>query len=643
MSNREKNSYSPNLRLLNLPAQTEAETCGMLAIAYSVELALGKVQSPAQLCNLKFNEDEIGKWLIKCLEAKKFISCPYTRQKPSRNPFTELTVNETFIKYCDSKDDHIERSPPENIGGAIVNQNPIRHACGKHIYTTAPGQHMNPTLMKGCRIQFSYDTNSQKPGILRGDWSVGNINNDGTVHILKANAPIQPLPECKPFRIIGPPCMRTLRFHELCKYNKVDSSKLLIIYPVIWGRLSDCVFTDYNTIRQHKIIELVVCYNSSDVENTLRLFEGCAIRLAVRFQDLFPVTAIFRHWYRISKNKGQLEDTFNYQQYTDNLLTKFKIKLETDGSKTSIFDGDLARYHILKNMKFNVSDPAITNTAGLMENTKFTIPINARCQTSNGTSNNTRNFMLGTKLCDVGYWASKQYPKSTRYPDDATDITIGTYVSASKCVTTCVYNHKIYQRSIGERLSPQYVNDLAELSDLVILKLKDNKKTRNDWLWHCYKIELCMNTSAETNETVCVINQIGGWETVHATAQNGGLSGSDIRMDGYVSYGGNKIVTSGKMKGSSGKFDLPIVGYQVRDPSDQRQTRTFRNDISIHKYLSERYPRSKDDWCLRILHSDHRRVDFAIAEWQQFDLRAIMRKRSPTLGILQSTYRYITK
>jgi hypothetical protein len=266
------------IRVLRLPLQKLPSICGVLALLSIAFVGNDAAGSPDELCSFLFDESEGGKWVHGLLEGRMSVSLPGKMTSKPLKLYDVVRISPELVA----------RISASLMRGAPVLQPPPVLGHGNQEsglngpeadYRTADAQAARLRLVTGCVIQ----TETLLHAV--GNWLIDTV----TPELLTAvpfNPPIslEHQPSATPtlvldsksptrFLVCGPPPMRSLRFASWKEYETSQAKKLMLVYPVRQGRLSNTAFMSPQA-NSYFVVEAVPCRSRFDVECLMRTMAG---------------------------------------------------------------------------------------------------------------------------------------------------------------------------------------------------------------------------------------------------------------------------------------------------------------------------------------------------------------------------------
>jgi serine/threonine protein kinase len=575
------------IRMATLLTQQGESTCGLLALAANTEIITQKVD-PSQLGRLEFDEGPLGRqWLAQSIQSGEFKT-PCPRKEMLVGPggplgYTDYQVSQDTVKKLMSESvDRIaqdERVVEGTLSTLKAGKAPgTAPGAAFEPWRTSLGQEANKRICTGCVVQLGGAMN-----YANGNWVVSKLEKNRIQltpwqwNGLETNIFVGD--DCE-LRVIGPPSLRSLGLIELAGYAKKARSKLMFVYPVKAGMLSNFIFAK-KFIQEYTVIETLPCVNRFDIDCLLKLMEGKTVNLQVRTTDLFPV-ACLSEYLKHRSDIGAMHAL--YQEVLASLFDTHEITMETDPFALSRAN----EYPPSIDWK-KMGLPRFVQTTSLCEVVSLaTKPDNAKYKMrvilpDFGTE---KNFVEET-MQTVRKWTVDTVSLAA-LPSRPVALEFCPLEDPAGCLFVYVHKNKILKYSEGQKLSNEQCSLMKRSANLFVSAIHDHFSTvqkqpdppRHDWshfthsTWGSYSITLTMEGNSPVLVELRAFNAI--YNPINTQA---------VVAGGLLSYGGQKLVLSGVLH-EEGETTRVVI-YQLRRSQSDSALKDFKCEMMIMKALSK--------------------------------------------------------
>jgi hypothetical protein len=649
-NNRDTNSYDNNIKVIPTE-QKRDNSCGYLAIAFAVEVALG-ITPPEELYRIRFDEEKIHCWLETCIFATKFTLCPKVesiKRSHDNCGYNEILIHSAFIKANRSNDFNGQVYNHTDVGKSEINPATDMESYGL-TFVTAPSQLGQLRLMKGCVIEFSFErepmTKSTSDCVPRfGYWEVTNITTNGAVTI--KSVPIRnntwkgeshTLTPFALFRIFGPPILRVKEFLTVESYKLIpDLSKrpLRIVYPVNENRLANATFAQKDA-GQYLILEMVRCEKSEDILTTFAVFAHKTVEVCTRIHDLLPWKPV-----QIFVNRFKNGRTIKNVK-TDTHIHMYMMWLKWIAEKFNVtFLGEIEmlpnwRYDVLKAVNLPVTSPLKFQIhASMPHYSELLLPCDVVVDT--GVSRHSKVFPMQTPYSSIQTWGERKL--KCKFPSqqcERWELQMRLLMSDQVTIRTSVVNHVIVSQHVGQHTPQQ--PELLELAKKVVQTVRTFAESQHTF-WNYYSFDVGV-TFGLCSFGLCSVMYVGTCQKADITSMNEHWTTTHEHWitDGFMALGGNKLVLKGRItspfnnaENDALRTERAVAIYRLRNQYDQYQWDIFKNDMNILDYIHQQ--QGSEEWCIQLVHRNTKLQDIAVVELMDHTLRgAIIKLNLSTYG-----------
>jgi hypothetical protein len=600
-----------DIRLIPM-TQVHPNTCGMIAIAQSVEVTVSGC-SLENLWKVKFDEQKIGDWLVGCIEAGKFTVCPKapTENNSKRNKTPAWNSAKLGYLLTTVSHDFIElQRPPEGglsgykrlkkgkeskrmktqsgRGGQPKYDNKSR---SNSSMTTAPTQQSQNKLMSGCVVQLLYtfgsaNNHTAKPDGWKwtGDWVVTSIvvhDRQVKVRSVLDGSRKRTLPLNSMVRVISPPCLVVEAFRPLSDYKIIAdaTTALTLVYPVSERKLSDFAFST-KTTTESVILEIVSCKNIQDIQSMLAVMSHRTVFMYVLIQDLLPYRCLALHADTLKDEilPEQANKLETYRTLLEWILCRSQVKLDgpVRGTNWNLYDMHKALSHlnVKTSLVFRIEVPDDNLMASWKSQIGRKVPRDVLASTP--VSAGEKLFPSGTDVETIVRWAARKYVNGK--DRHARPVTLRRSVPGTTVVRTTVLNGIISRQEVGLEVQQDNAKSLIEAASRVI-QLVSTITMPEALHWEAYRFDVALDAN---NEWFVV--HVSSWESEPLFDD----LDNELEVKGLTALGGNKTVLLAhpfKIVDVLSNVPPTVAVYKLRDPTSEPHKALLRNDMAIHLYI----------------------------------------------------------
>jgi hypothetical protein len=639
-----------NIHLIPMRAQTKKNTCGYIAIATAVEVAVGNT-ALEKLYSIQFDEDQMANWLMKCLEDGKFEVCP------KKIPSTALKKNASnsygkgyqleeveldFILLQEPARKNFKRLNRSKWGvandktgrGLLRRSNQSGHQLTSSM-TTAPSQHGLKKLIIGCVIQLSYTVSTSQIGkpvgvLWTGNWMVTQIdvpNKKVQVRPVQDDNRRYVLPNNFHFRVVSPPCLVVEAFFTLDAYQLItDQTAVTLVYPVCEYRLSDVAFSS-GAITGSVILEIVRCDNLQDIESMLTVMSGRRVWMYVRIQDFLPYRKLIRYVATLHDRTPPPHPPENvtdaYHKQLNWIMSRCKVRVLWPNEREAW--GMYNMYNALSKLNIPVRSPfAMDLCIDSGDAADVQVPIDISVSTP--LSAREKIFRAGTNVRVIQKWGIQKYGNEGRgEPSPRKALFCRSFVPDSQVLRTTVHNGKVIRQEEGKAVS-ENDHKLLIASAKSVIQQVGTISGPEAVQWTSYRFDMQLNKVKQG-----MLIKVSTWESVSMQKD----LNDKMELKGIIAVGGCKVVVLALPKKLTVKDVRIVVLYKVRDPSSQSQRIMFRNDVCVHAHIQHLTHLEPSPYFLKQYHKWTSGGDlYAVVEKMDFHVRAGLQQLRMSFGKL---------
>jgi hypothetical protein len=579
-------------RRLRLHRQTAKDTCGILAFANVVEVALCPDNSgPSKLAGLKFDESRASEWLVLCMTVKHFNVCPKIEphEKRVEEAYYEFTATRDFLirvgAGCTRSLRQVQERKGDYVGrGALYNSGD--DACGDKPGTSI-GQEAHRRILTGCVVRLHLDDNGQRT--VEDLWVVTSVNGD------EQSVLLSPLDESaqlldrrvgarSKLTVVGPPCLRCVEVLSLSAFDLIQSNKILVVYPVRKGLLSNTALQSRKA-NEYTILEATACGSRFDVECMLRVMAKKKVQLQVKVAHLFTIRSMEGYFALRSDitNLWELYDTVLAV-----LLDNYEVKVGV--SLASIRHQHVAAYPVgmlseqmhlppfRRYSEFKVErKPRDTRKSGSLKlNGEITIP-----------DMGAHGVFRDSHTADIANWvmtiASSAQMNCQRPKTSAVLVQFRKLVPDDSCEFCYVVAGKIVRTFTGQSLSAEVSDILKKSCASFVEKVEEYLQARKEgqelgsWMqlkdrtWGVYRVRMYME------DNVVMVADVRGVDAPY-DRQLQGITDA-VSVGGLMGFGGQKLVLAATHTTKTHTDD--VVLYRPRNTSCQDSCVEFQQEMFL--------------------------------------------------------------
>ena len=580
-----------SFRILCVSEQVGERICGVLSIAALVEMALCKddAEAIARLSTNQFDESKACQWLINCLSSGVFSPCPSTSVSSTNSlnnadnqppQYTEYTPTQEFLtNVCSvfTRATAVTKTKKGIVTGSGARAEAVANP------STSIGQEANRRLFVGCAVRLSGKEDAL--------WVVSAIskrrhtvtlsafdNGDVTLKAHEISSDVT-------FTVVGPPQLRCGEPSCVSEFELVDNGKILLLYPLSYGRLSNTVFHTAS-VNAYTVIEATACDTLFDAECLFRVLAGREVNVQMRIHDLLPVRSLCGR-FRLRPDLPTTKEL--YQEVLTGMVTDHKVTL--------------------------VQDPFALHYANAYPSgmTTTDLPVFPACREImvyrpvSSSDQTARKMSCQVTLPDIGLeevFAEKSVHEITQwiwkaYVDTHTNGVVvrsacvkaeaHTLVVEDDCLECVVKANKIIRDIPGSKLTKEDTDRLHKSCVQFVKSVRDychcpeaagleigSWRILTHEIWGCYIVRMHL-----VKGDVKIADVRGIHAVYHAHL---GIMSSAVSIGGLINFGGHKLALAGTHTTANKQKD--VVLYKSRYDVCETAKTSFRNEVRMMKSLS---------------------------------------------------------
>ena len=595
------------IRRLKLPRQTDRDSCGYLAFASVVEVALCPDNAgPSNLAGLQFDENLACDWLVLCLSAKRMTQCPKipTAEGSCERPYLEFTATLEFLTRIGSgftrsprttlerRGDYIGHGAENNSDADFLGDNP----------GTSIGQEANRRILTGSVVKLHSDDKGKRTedclwvvtSVDRTDHSVQLTPLDESTH--KQERRIGP---GSTLTVVGPPCLRCVEMFSLSAFDLIQPAKLVVVYPVHKGLMSNTAFHS-KKINEYTWLEATVCRTQFDVECMLRVMAKKEVKLLVKITHLFP-TCCMEGYY------SHRTDLTNIRELYDTVLAAMLDNYEV---KVGASLGSIGHQHISAYPSgMQAEEMQLPPFRPVSEFIVHRLPRDNGLPSRQITCEVTipdmgaKGVFRDSSMTDVVKWvlATSTQKNTKLLKTSAVQVQLRSLVSDDLCELCYVVAGKIRSMSSGAGVSTEQSELLKKSCVKFVEKVEEYlhgaQKTDQevgswaqvkDTTWGVYRVRMYVEKNA------VMVADVRGVDAPY-DRQLRGITDA-VCIKGLMGFGGQKLVLSATYTRQTQTDD--VVLYRPRDTSCNASCVDFQREMFLLAKLKF------TEKVLRLTHSD---------------------------------------